>query len=127
MFWYLQALRKYADFSGRARRREYWMFTLVNAVIVIVLGIPYYLDMGAGAQLLFSLTTLVYGLAVFLPSLAVCVRRLHDTNHSGWWYLIGLVPFIGEILLLVWFVTDSDPGENEYGPNPKAEFELKLA
>lgn len=110
MGWYLTALRKYAVFTGRARRREYWMFVLVNALVTVGLSI---LDGDDG-----SLAGL-YSLAVFVPSLAVLVRRLHDTNRSGWWLLIALVPLVGAIVLIIFTVQDSDPMENRFGPNPK--------
>ena len=113
MNWYLDALKKYAVFDGRARRQEYWMFVLFNIIISIVLGI-----LEAIVPVLRFLVIL-YGLALIVPSLAVAVRRLHDTNRSGWWVLISLIPIIGAILLLVWLVMDSQPGENKYGPNPK--------
>ena len=113
MNWYLGVLKKYVDFSGRARRTEFWMFTLFNIIISVVLGI---LDMFLG----FGLLGGIYALAVFLPSLAVGVRRLHDTDRSGWWLLIGLIPIIGFIVLIVFFVQDSQAGDNEYGANPKS-------
>jgi len=108
MNWYLAVLKKYVVFSGRARRKEYWMFTLVNVIVLVLLAV---LKLNA----LYGL----YSLAVLLPSLAVLVRRLHDTGRSGWWFLIGLVPLIGGIILLVFRVQDSKPGENQYGANPK--------
>ena len=114
MNWYLDVLKKYAVFSGRARRKEYWMFLLLNLLVAIGLGI---VDGVIGtAPLLGSL----YALGVFIPSLAVAVRRLHDTNRSGWWLLIGLIPLIGLIVLIVFFVQDSDAGDNAFGPSPKA-------
>ena len=114
MDWYMAVLKKYADFSGRARRREYWMFVLINFLIGCGLGVI--------AALVHGLTFLswVYSLAVLVPSIAVSVRRLHDTSRSGWWLLIGLVPLIGLIVLIVFFATDGEPGDNEYGPNPKS-------
>lgn len=112
MNWYVKCLKQYADFSGRARRTEYWMFTLVNCVIAFVLGFI----LGDGPL---SFLGYVYSLAVLIPGLAVCVRRLHDIGKSGWWYLIGFVPVVGTIVLLIWFCTDSQPGNNEWGPNPK--------
>jgi|ERR1043165_6327400 uncharacterized membrane protein YhaH (DUF805 family) len=121
MNWYLEALKKYADFSGRSRRKEYWLFVLFSVLISIVLQI---ID---GALGLFSrdlnagLLSSLYGLAVLIPSIAVAIRRLHDTGRSGWMYLLIFVPCIGWILLLVWFIEDSSPGTNEYGPNPKKE------
>ena len=119
MNWYLQVLKQYADFSGRARRKEYWMFVLFNMIFAIVamildniLGIA--ID-GVGYGPLYGL----YALAVLIPGLAVSVRRLHDVGKSGWMILIALIPLIGSIWLLVLMVTDSNPGENQYGQNPK--------
>jgi uncharacterized membrane protein YhaH (DUF805 family) len=111
--WYLGVLKKYADFNGRARRKEFWMFALINFVIMIVLGI---VDSMIGIQVLSA----IYALGVLLPSLAVGARRLHDIGRTGWWQLIGLVPFIGLLVLIIFFVLDSNPGDNKYGPNPKA-------
>lgn len=119
MNWYLEALKKYAVFSGRARRREYWLFSLFNLIISLVLtfigaaaGLG---DTDAGYGLLGSL----YTLGVLIPGVAVSVRRLHDIGRSGWWLFISLVPFIGAIVLLVFALLDSQPGPNQYGPNPK--------
>ncbi|WP_431677005.1 DUF805 domain-containing protein [Kitasatospora sp. KL5] len=112
MDWYLAVLKNYVGFGGRARRKEYWMYALVNFAVYVVLGIVGYL-------LDTSLLTALYGLAVLLPSLAVTVRRLHDTGRSGWWLLIGLVPFVGAIALIVFAVLEGQPGDNEYGSNPK--------
>lgn len=112
MNWYVQVLKRYADFSGRAHRTEFWMFTLVNLVIILILSL---LDSFIGVGLLGG----IYSLAVLIPSLAVSVRRLHDTDRSGWWLLIGFIPVIGFIVLLVFVVQDSDVGDNRFGPNPK--------
>lgn len=109
MNWYLEVLKKYAVFEGRARRKEYWFFFLFNITISIVLEL-------VGIMAL----QLVYGLGVLIPSIAVSVRRLHDIGKSGWLLLIGLIPLIGFIVLIVFAVKDSQPGDNEYGPNPKA-------
>jgi len=111
--YYTAVLKNYAGFAGRARRAEYWMFALINAIISIVLAV---VDMTVG---LGGALQGLYGLAVLIPSLAVGVRRLHDTNRSGWWLLIVLIPVLGWIALLVFFVQDSDAGDNQYGPNPK--------
>ena len=119
MKWYFQALRKYAVFSGRARRREYWIFELWNAVILIVLLVVD-TKISASAHRGPVLVGL-YVLATLLPSFAGSIRRLHDTNHSGWWLLIGSIPFIGQLILLMLLIKDSDPGPNRYGPNPKTE------
>ncbi|MFD8262708.1 DUF805 domain-containing protein [Streptomyces griseoluteus] len=112
MHWYVDVLKKYAVFSGRARRQEYWMFFLFNLIITIVLAI---VDAALDTQVL----QLVYGLAVLIPGLAVAVRRLHDTGRSGWWVLISLVPLVGWIILLVFLASEGKPEANEYGPNPK--------
>jgi uncharacterized membrane protein YhaH (DUF805 family) len=112
MEWYLKVLRQYADFTGRARRKEYWMFTLVSGIISVVLAI---LDNVLTTSLLGAL----YSLAVLLPSLAVGVRRLHDTGRSGWWLLIGIIPLIGWIVLIVFLATDGERQPNAYGPDPK--------
>ena len=116
MEWYLAVLKKYIVFTGRATRTEYWMFALFNVIISIVLSIIGYVVVGGNGQ---SALSSLYSLAVLLPSLGVSVRRLHDTNRSGWWLLISLVPIIGIIVLIVFLVQDSDPGDNRYGPNPK--------
>ena len=114
MDWYMAVLKKYAEFSGRARRREYWMFVLINFLIGCGLGV-----IGALVHGL-SFLSWLYSLAVLVPSIAVSVRRLHDTGRSGWWLLIGLIPLIGLIVLIVFLATDGEPGDNEYGPNPKS-------
>lgn len=116
MHWYVEALRKYAVFSGRSRRSEYWFFVLFNVVASISLGIvDGVLGIGGGVGLL----SVVYSLAVLVPGLAVSVRRLHDTGRSGWWLLIAMVPVIGAIALLVFMAQDGEQGPNQYGPNPK--------
>ena len=121
MNWYLKVLKQYADFEGRARRTEYWMYTLVNFFVIITLAL---LDSLVGISFAegmpYGYLTLLYSLAVFIPSIAVTVRRLHDIGKSGWWYLVGLIPLIGGIWLLILFVTESMPQENEYGPVPEA-------
>ena len=120
MEWYLKVVRNYVGFSGRARRKEYWMFALFNIIISIVLAmVDGMLGLKVGGEQGAGLLGLIYSLAILLPSIAVDVRRLHDTGRSGWWMLIAFVPFIGFIVLLVFFVLDSQPGSNEYGPNPK--------
>ncbi len=113
MNWYLEVLKKYAVFSGRARRKEYWIFTLFNAIIALVLS---------GVESLFGSPGAILGLyclGVIIPGFAVLVRRLHDTNRSGWWFFISFIPLIGIIILFVFTVQDSQPNENQYGPNPK--------
>ncbi len=126
MNWYVEVLKKYAQFDGRARRKEYWFFALINILISMVLGFmggivlglsghsqdPTYAFLGLGLICLYSL-------AVLVPGLAVTVRRLHDTNRSGWWIFISLVPLVGGIILLIFMLQDSQLGANQYGPNPK--------
>jgi uncharacterized membrane protein YhaH (DUF805 family) len=118
MNWYMAVLKKYAEFTGRARRKEYWMFALINFLICVVLVV---IDVQSGMSNPMGLGVLsgLYSLAVFVPSLAVSVRRLHDTDRSGWWLLILLVPLIGAIVFLVFMLLDSQPGENRHGPSPK--------
>jgi uncharacterized membrane protein YhaH (DUF805 family) len=119
MNWYLKALNQYADFNGRARRKEYWMFFLFNMVFATVVLL---IDIAAGTANLDSGSGLfqgIYSLAVLIPGLAVGVRRLHDVGKSGWMLLIALIPIIGAIWLLVLMVTDSKEGTNKWGENPK--------
>ncbi|OQY23195.1 MAG: hypothetical protein B6I37_05835 [Desulfobacteraceae bacterium 4572_35.2] len=113
MEWYLAVLRNYAGFSGRARRQEYWMFLLFNMIIAVVLG---FIEGLFGSP---GILGSIYSLAVLVPSIAVSMRRLHDTGRSGWWMLIGFVPLIGAIVLLIFFVQDSMQSSNQYGPSPK--------
>jgi uncharacterized membrane protein YhaH (DUF805 family) len=119
MNWYLAVLKNYAGFSGRARRKEYWMFVLFNFIfLIIAMIIDNDLKTTVGG-LPYGLFYSLYAIAVLIPGLAVAVRRLHDVGKSGWMILIALIPIIGAIWLLVLMVTDSNPGENEYGANPK--------
>ncbi len=104
---------KYATFSGRSRRSEYWYFTLFNLLVALVLN---FLSRYIGA---FDFIAGIYSLATLVPGLAVAVRRLHDTGRSGFWLLLVLIPIVGSIILIVWCATDSQPGENQYGANPK--------
>ena len=123
MNWYLKDLQQNTNFSGRVRRKEYWMFFLFNmifafcaAIIDNILGLKFNQDTPYG------FLYLVYGLFTFLPGLAVLVRRLHDVGKSGWWYFIVFIPILGAIWLLVLLATDSNPGNNEYGANPKGNY-----
>ena len=119
MNWYLQALKKYADFSGRARRKEYWVFVLFNIIISIVLTVCDVFVGTYSASASIGILSGIYSLAVLIPGIAVTVRRLHDTGRSGWWILIVLVPIVGWIVLLIFMLLDSQP-QNAYGPSPKA-------
>ena len=110
---------KYLCFTGRARRKEYWMFVLFNFIAAFVVGFVGGLLAELTNIAAFAFLGVLYNFAAILPGLAVCSRRLHDIGKSGWWWLIVLVPFVGAIVLLVFMFLDSQPGANEYGPNPK--------
>lgn len=120
MDWYLKVLKQYAVFSGRAQRKEYWMFVLFNLIVSFIIGIVTGI-IGAATGSDLSIVSFLYGAAVMLPSIGVGVRRLHDIDRSGWWLLLSFIPILGWIVLLIFHVKDSTPGENEYGPNPKGE------
>lgn len=113
MEYFIGALKKYADFTGRARRKEYWMFFLFIVIFSVVVGI-------VDGMLGISVLSLIYGLALLIPSLSIGARRLHDTGRTGWWQLISLIPVIGSIVLIVFYVQDSHD-DNDYGANPKSE------
>lgn len=119
MHWYLEVLRKYAQFSGRARRKEYWYFALFNLIFSIVLSVIDSLTGTLDSELGLGLLSGIYALAVLIPSIANSFRRMHDTGRSAWWFLIGFIPFIGVIVVLVFMVQDSQEGDNQYGPSPK--------
>lgn len=121
---------KYADFTGRARRSEYWYFCLFNMLVYLVISLLYYVVLAVGISARSSsailggmglLTVLygIYGLAVFIPGLAVCCRRLHDIGKAGSYFLFILIPLVGPIFLLIWFLQEGDHGANMYGPDPK--------
>ena len=118
MNWYLELLKKYAVFSGRARRKEYWMFILFNIIFAVVAMILDFILAIATEGIGYGLFYGLYVLAMLTPGLAVSVRRLHDVGKSGWMILIYLIPLIGAVWLLVLMVTDSNPGENQYGAKP---------
>jgi len=124
MNYYLAVLKKYAVFDGRAQRAEYWYFFLFNIIISMIIGILgkaigiFNLTIGTVGNEI-NILSLLYGLALFIPGLAVQVRRLHDVGKSGWMILINFIPLIGTIWFLVLLIRDGTPGDNEYGPNPK--------
>ena len=131
MNWYVTVLTRYADFTGRARRAEFWMFTLFSLIVSIVLaavdglvfGTGSFTSLSGGFSASFSsigVLSTVYALAVLLPTLGVTARRLHDTDRSGWWMLLGFVPIVGGIVLLVLLALDGTRGPNGHGPDPKA-------
>ena len=120
MNYYIDCItNKYVCFSGRARRKEYWMFVLFNCIVAFIVALISGILARATDVAAFALLGTIYNLAVILPSMGVLVRRFHDIGKSGWWWLIGLVPFVGWIVILVFCCLDSQPGGNQYGPNPK--------
>ena len=120
MNYYIECLtQKYFCFSGRARRKEYWMFALFNYIAGLIVGFVGGFIGGVTGLTALAYLGVVYHLAALLPGLGVCARRLHDIGKSGWWFLIVLVPFVGPIVLIVFLCLDSQPGENSYGANPK--------
>jgi uncharacterized membrane protein YhaH (DUF805 family) len=114
-WWKVVVLQRYAQFTGRAGRPEFWWFFLANLIISVVLSLL------GRASVTVSIISLAYSLAVLVPSIAVGVRRLHDTDKSGWWILLGLIPLVGFIVLLVLFVLEGTPGSNRYGPPPPSQ------
>ena len=121
MQYYIKALKKYAEFEGRTTRKEFWMFVLFHVLIMIGLMILDNLLGLADSRSGYGVLTGLYGLAVFIPGLAISMRRLHDIGKSGWWLLLNFIPLIGPLVLIVFYVIDSEKGSNEYGPNPKSE------
>ena len=118
MNWYIEVLRKYATFEGRARRTEYWMFVLFN--MLITMALVFFEGMvGVATESDTSVLGSIYSLGVLLPSLAVGVRRLHDTDKSGWFMLLAFIPLVNFVLLF-FFIQEGDRGFNQYGPDPKA-------
>jgi uncharacterized membrane protein YhaH (DUF805 family) len=119
MHWFTDVIKKYAEFTGRARRKEFWMFVLFSWIISILLSIidrAIGTDNSTGSGLLGSL----YSLAILIPSLAVAARRLHDTGRSAKWLFLIFAVVIGWIFLLVWYIQEGNAGDNQYGPDPKA-------
>ncbi|BET98460.1 DUF805 domain-containing protein [Xenorhabdus taiwanensis] len=117
MNWYLSVLKNYAEFSGRARRKEYWVFCLFNIIVffaLIVLGLT--INDIAGFALL-----IIYIFVTFIPSIAVTIRRFHDINLSGWWILLTFIP-VASIVLFVFTLLEGTQGDNEYGADPKRKY-----
>ncbi|KAF7785795.1 hypothetical protein PRUB_a0178 [Pseudoalteromonas rubra] len=118
---YLSVFKNCFEFKGRARRKEYWVFVLFTILVSVVLGL---IDIALGLyseEAGLGLLSGLYALIVIIPSIALSIRRLHDTGRRGWWLLISFIPLIGPIVLIVFYVMDSQPGENDYGPNPKEQ------
>jgi uncharacterized membrane protein YhaH (DUF805 family) len=124
VYWYFAVLKKYAVFEGRARRKEYWLFYLFTVIIGILLFIGVALWV---PQLFNPFNVYYYTLPVLLPSIAVTVRRLHDTNRSGLWMFIAFIPLLGDIVLIIFLVQDSQPGANRFGPNPKVDQKSEIS
>jgi len=132
MQWFVKCIKNYANFSGRARRKEYWMFYLISQLIGLAIAIPYLITFfgsfdfatgdfnPSGAWIFFLLLLIVYALFIILPQLAVAVRRLHDTGRSGGWWFIQFVPLIGTIWFIVLLALPGETGDNRFGPDPKA-------
>jgi uncharacterized membrane protein YhaH (DUF805 family) len=115
MNWYLAVLKNYVGFSGRAGRTEYWMFFLFNFIIFAVLAI-----LAAYTSNFFWILYLLYALAVIVPSLAVAWRRMQDTGRNGLFILLGLIPFVGGLIVLIFMLLPGTPGPNEFGPEPSS-------
>lgn len=113
MEWYKKVISNYFNFNGRARRKEFWMFTLINLIIYLVL---FAIEFAITNSMLI---TSLYGLAMLIPSIAVGIRRLHDTGKSGWFLLINLIPFLGALILIYFLAQEGNQGPNEYGADPK--------
>ena len=128
---YKSMFKKYAKFDGRSRRSEYWWASLMNYIIVMVAYMIMFIPMMAAGisgnvsggtaaiMIIMGVVLVLYAFAIIVPSIALTVRRLHDTGRSGWFVLLSLIPYIGGIILFVFTVLDSTPGPNQYGPNPK--------
>lgn len=133
LHWMLMPLRRYADFSGRSGREEFWLFMLFNYILGMIYGaavgvvilLLYLMDMSENDMLnvcyILIVPALLYSLYLIIPSLAVAVRRLHDTGRSGWNILLGLIPLVGSIILLLWYATPGNRGPNRFGPDPLAD------
>ncbi|WP_436858968.1 DUF805 domain-containing protein [Citrobacter tructae] len=115
MNWYIDVLKNYAVFNGRARRKEYWMFVLINMIVSIVLNV---IQSVIGLEI--PWISIIYMLGVMLPSIGVAIRRLHDTDRSGWWLLISFIPVVGTIVLIVFLCQNGTAGNNRFGADPKA-------
>ena len=125
IYWFITALKNYTNFHGRARRKEYWYFSVINLLVLLALTVIEYsynirtFDLGFGGSI--GLLSSLYLLFIFLPTLTVTTRRLHDTNRSGWWQLLYFVPVVGVIAIFICTLENSFPGENQYGKNPRGK------
>ncbi|MCH8485358.1 MAG: DUF805 domain-containing protein [Candidatus Cyclonatronum sp.] len=120
MEWYIMALKRFSDFQGRSRRKEYWFFQLFNLMIIFAIS---FMETLSGVDIEEGLGpfAILFSLIMFIPGLAVSVRRLHDTNRSGFWLLMAFIPLIGFIVLLYFMFSEGDEGSNSYGPDPKQD------
>lgn len=121
MEWYLKALKNYAGFSGRASRKEYWMFLLFHLLFILAMAFSSSFVQETIGVRIGAIFLGIYILGTLIPSLAVAVRRLHDTNRSGWNIFIRYIPVVGGIIYLIYLVTEGDAGDNEYGPDPQLD------
>lgn len=122
MEWYLKVVKEnYANFSGRARRKEYWMFMLFNLIVCLTLFFLMALFEGSIFAYIFLFIYCIYILALIVPSMALIARRMHDTNRSGWAYFMNFIPVVGPFIVLYYVCTEGTSGDNRYGPDPKAE------
>ena len=126
MEWMFLPFKRYAEFSGRSRRKEYWMFILFNSIVIMVLvSVMLFSLVGSGGGedfepgLLMIVPLALYSLATFIPNLAVQVRRFHDQDKSGWLVLLNLIPYLGSLIVLIFMLLDGTSGPNQYGPDPK--------
>lgn len=122
MKWYLQAFKNAFDFKGRASRSEYWYFFLFNVLIFITLFITGIVAINHNINIVLKTIfplLVIYSLIIIIPSISVNIRRLHDTNHSGFWLLLHFIPYAGSVFLLVFMTEDSEPSTNKWGRNPK--------
>ena len=124
MEWYLKVMREnYANFNGRARRKEYWMFTLFHILLVVACAFALALLSATGLHsltLLVAIISITAILAHVVPSIAITVRRLHDVGQSGWFLLLAFIPYIGNLIIFVFSIIEGNKGTNKYGPDPKA-------
>jgi len=120
MEWMLLPLRRYADFRGRSRRKEYWMFLLGVIIAAIILGVvESVLGIGGSVGGFYGPLTILLLVAIVIPSIAVQVRRFHDQDKSGWFVLLGLIPFVGGLIVLVFMLLEGTKGPNRFGPDSK--------
>ena len=138
MNWYIKAWKNYAVFNGRATRSEFWYFVLIHVVVILILRVIDHAIWGSYSvfelfrhtddlyssesllRLILAISILTTIYFIFVPYLAVAVRRLHDTNHSGWWVLMKIIPIVGWIVIFIFLVSDGTPGDNRFGSDPKA-------